>query len=178
MLRLYVSPCLFNFCAEFIISNARLGESQSGIKITKRNIHNLRYTNDTILMAESKEKLQSLLMKVKEKSEKAGLELNIQKSKIMASSPITSWLTDGEKVETMVEFTFLGSKIIAADNCSHKIKRRLLFRRKAMIKLGSILKSRDIILLTEVHIVKTMVFPVVRYECQSWTMKKTEHQKN
>ena len=139
MLRLYVSPCLFNFCAEFIMSNARLGESQSGIKITKRNIHNLRYTNDTILMAESKEKLQSLLMKVKEKSEKAGLELNIQKSKIMASSPITSWLTDGEKVETMVDFTFLGSKIIADDNSSHKIKRRLLFRRKAMIKLGRIL---------------------------------------
>ena len=137
------------------MSNARLGESQSGIKITKRNIHNLRYTNDTILMAESKEKLQSLLMKVKEKSEKAGLELNIQKSKIMASSPITSWLTDGEKVETMVDFTFLGSKIIADDNSSHKIKRRLLFRRKAMIKLGSILKSRDIILLTKVHIVKT-----------------------
>ena len=165
MLRLYVSPCLFNFCAEFIISNARLGESQSGIKITKRNIHNLRYTNDTILMAESKEKLQSLLMKVKEKSEKAGLELNIQKSKIMASSPITSWLTDEEKVETMVDFTFLGSKIIAADNCSHKIKRRLLFRRKAMIKLGSILKTRDIILLTEVHIVKTMAFPAVMYGC-------------
>ena len=143
------------------MSNARLGESQSGIKITKRNIHNLRYTNDTILMAESKEKLQSLLMKVKEKSEKAGLELNIQKSKIMASSPITSWLTDGEKVETMVDFTFLGSKIIADDNSSHKIKRRLLFRRKAMIKLGSILKTRDIILLTKVHIVKTMAFPAV-----------------
>ena len=165
MLRLYVSPCLFNFCAEFIMSNARLGESQSGIKITKRNIHNLRYTNDTILMAESKEKLQSLLMKVKEKSEKAGLELNIQKSKIMASSPITSWLTDGEKVETMVDFTFLGSKIIADDNSSHKIKRRLLFRRKALIKLGSILKSRDIILLTKVHIVKTMAFPAVMYGC-------------
>ena len=145
------------------MSNARLGESQSGIKITKRNIHNLRYTNDTILMAESKEKLQSLLMKVKEKSEKAGLELNIQKSKIMASSPITSWLTDGEKVETMVDFTFLGSKIIADDNSSHKIKRRLLFRRKAMIKLGSILKGRDITLSTKIHLVKAMVFPIVMY---------------
>ena len=140
MLRLYVSLCLFNFYAEYIMRNARLGESQAGIKITERNIHNLRYTDDTILMAESKEELQSLLMKVKEKSEKAGLELNIQKTKIMASSPLTLWLTDGEKLETMADFTFLGSKIIADGNCSHKIKRCFLFRRKAMIKLGSILQ--------------------------------------
>ena len=155
--------------------NARLGELQAGIKITERNIHNLRYTDDTILMAESKEELQSLLMKVKEKSEKAGLELNIQKTKIMASSPLTLWLTDGEKLETMADFTFLGSKIIADGNCSHKIKRRLLFRRKAMIKLGSILQSREIILLTNVHIVKIMAFSAVVYGCESWTIKKADH---
>ena len=155
------------------MSNARLGESQSGIKITKRNIHNLRYTNDTILMAESKEKLQSLLMKVKEKSEKAGLELNIQKSKIMASSPITSWQIDGETMETVRDFIFSGSKITGDDDCSHEIKRCLLFeKKKAMTDLDSMLKSRDITLLTKVYLVKAMVFPVVMYGC--WELDHKE----
>ena len=177
MLRLYIvtSPCLFNLYAEYIIQNAGLDEAQAGIKIARRNINNLRYADDTTLMAESKEELKSLLMKVKEKSEKAGLKLNNQKTQIMASGPITSWQIDGETLETVRDFIFLGSKITADGDCSPEIKRRLLFGRKAMTNLDSILKSRDITLLTKVHLVKAMVFPVVKYGCESWTIKKAEH---
>ena len=152
-------------------SNAGLDEAQAGIKIAGRNINNLRYT-DTILMAESEEEIKSLLMKVKE-SEKAGLNLNIQKTKIMASSPITSWQRDGETMETVTDFIFLGSKITVDGNCSHEIKRHLLFGRKSMTKLDSILKSRDVTLPTKVRLVKAMVFPVVMYGCESWTIKKS-----
>ena len=151
-----------------------LDEAQAGIKIAGRNINNLRYADDTTLMAESKE-LKSLLMKVKEESEKAGLKLSIQKTKIMASGPITSWQVDGETMETGRDFIFFGSKIIA-DSCSHEIKRHLLLGRKAMTKLNSILKNRDITLPTDVHLVKAMVFPVVMYGYTSWTIKKAEHQ--
>ena len=147
--------------------NARLDEAQTGIKIAGRNINKLRYTDDTILMAESEEELRSLLTKVKEESEKAGLKLNIQKIKIMASSPITSWQIDGETMETVANFIFLGSKITADDNCSHEIKRHLLLGRKAMTNVSSILKSRDITLPTKVHLVKAMVFPVVIYRFES-----------
>ena len=143
------------------------------IEISRRNINNLRYTDDTTLMAESEE-LNSLLMKVKEESEKAGLKLNIQKTKIMASGPITSWQIDGETVETMADFIFLGSKIIADGDCSHEIKRHLLLGRKAMTNLDSILKSRDITLPTKVCLVKAVVFRVVMYGCESWTIKKAE----
>ena len=143
--------------------------------IAGRSISNLRYAHDTTLMAESKEELKSLLMKVKEESEKAGLKLSIQKTKIMASSPITSWQKDGEKVETVTDFIFLGSKITADGNCSHDIKRCLLLGRKAMTNLDSVLKSRDITFLTKVCIVKAMVFPVVTCRCESWTIKKAEH---
>ena len=149
------------------------GGSTAGIKIAERNINNLRYGDDTILMAESEE-LKSLLMKAKERSEKVGLKLSIQKSKIMASGPITSWQIDGEAVETVADFIFLGSKITADGECSHEIKRRLLFGRKVMTNLDSILKSRDITLPTKVRIVKAMVFPVVMYGCESWTIKKAE----
>ena len=148
------------------MQNARLDEAQAGIKIAGRNINNLRYTDDTTLMPENEEELKSLLMKVKEESEKAGLKLNIQKTKIMASGPITSWQTDGEKVETVTDFIFLGSKIIADGDCSHEIKRCLLCGKKAMTNLDSVLKSRDITLLTKVHIVKAMVFPVIIYVCE------------
>ena len=177
MLRLYIvtSPCLFNLYAEYIIQNAGLDEAQAGIKIARRNINNLRYADDTTLMAESKEELKSLLMKVKEKSEKAGLKLNNQKTKIMASGPITSWQIDGETLETVRDFIFLGSKITADGDCSPEIKRCLLFGRKSMTNLDSILKSRDITLLTKVHLVKAVVFPVVKYGCESWTIKKAEH---
>ena len=154
--------------------NVGLGEAQAGIKIEGRNINNLRYPDDTTLMAESKE-LKSLLMKVKEESEKVGLKLNIQKTKIMASSPITSWQTDGETMETVGDFTFGGFKITADGDCSHKIKRHLLLGRKAMTNLDSILKSRDITLPTKVSLVKAMVFLVVMYGCESWTIKKAEH---
>ena len=154
--------------------NTGLEEAQAGIKITGRNINHLRYADDTTLMAESEEELKNLLMKVKEESEKAGLKLNIQKSKIMASDPITSWQIDGETVETVSDFIFLGSKITADGDCSHEIKRRLLLGRKVMTNLDSILKSRDISLPTEVHLVKAMVFPVVMYGCESWTIKKAE----
>ena len=168
-----LSPCLFNLYAEYIMRNTGLGEAQGGIKIASRNINNIRYADDTTLMAESKE-LKSLLMKVKEESEKVGLKLNIQKTKIMASSPITSWQIDGETVETVAEFIVLGSKIIADGDCSHEIKRHLLLARKVMTNLDNILKSRDITLPTKVCLVKAMVFPVVMYGCESWTIKKTE----
>ena len=159
------------------MQNAGLDEAQAGIKIARRNINNLRYADDTTLMAESKEELNRLLMmKVKEESEKAGLKLNIQKTKTMASSPITSWQTDGETMERVTDFIFLGSKIIADGDCSHEIKRCLLLG-KAMTNLDSILKSRDITLLTKVHLVKAMIFPVVMYRCESWTIKKAEHRR-
>ena len=154
--------------------NAGLEEIQAGIKIARRNINKLRYANDTTLMAESEEELKSLLMKVKEETEKVGLKLNIQKTKIMASSPITSWQIDGETVETVADFIFLGSKITADGDCSHEIKRCLLLGRKVMTNLDNILKSRDISLPTNVHIVKAMVFPVVMCGCESWTIKKAE----
>ena len=154
--------------------NAELDEAQAGIKTAGRNINNLRYADDTTLMAESKEELKSLLMKVKEESEKVGLKLNIQKTNIMASSPITSWQIDGETVETVSDFIFLGSKITANGDCSHEIKRHLLLGRKVMTNLDSILKSRAITLPTKVRLVKTMVFPVVTYGCESWTVKKAE----
>ena len=157
-----LSPCLFNLYAEYIMRNAGLDEAQTGIKIAGRNINNLRYADDTTLMAESEEELKSLLMKVKEKSEKAGLKLNIQKTKIMASSPITSWQIDGETVETVADFILGGgSKITADGDCSREIKRCLLLGRKGMTNLDSILKSRDITLPTNVHLVKAVVFPVV-----------------
>ena len=156
--------------------NTGLEEAQAGIKIAGRNINNLRYADDTTLMAESKE-LKSLLMKVKEESEKVSLKLNIQKTKIMASDPITSWKIDGETVETVADFIFWSSKITADGDCSHKIKRRLFLGRKLMTNLDSILKGRDITLSTQVHLVKAMVFPVVMYGCESWTIKKAEHQR-
>ena len=167
-----LSPCLFNLYAEYIMRNAGLEETQAGIKIARKNINNLRYADDTNLMAESEEELKSLLMKVKEESEKVGLKLNIQKTKIMASGPITSWQIDGE---TVANFILGGSKITADGDCSHKIKRCLLFGRKVMTNLDSILKSRDISLPTKLHLVKAMVFPVVMYGCESWTVRKAEH---
>ena len=159
------------------MKNGGLEEAQAGIKIARRNINNLRYADDTSLMAESEEELKSLLMKVKEESEKVGLKLNIQKTKIMASGPITSWEIDGVTVETVSDFILGGSKIIADGDCSHEIKRHLLLGRKVMSNLDSILKHRDITLLTKLHLVKAMVFPVVMYECESWTVKKAECQR-
>ena len=156
------------------MQNALLEEAQAGIKIAGRNINNLSYADDTTLMAESEEELKSLLMKVKEESEKVGLKLNIQKPKFMASGPSTSWQIDGETVETVREFVFFGSKITADGDCSHEIERPLLLGRKVTTKLDSILKSRDITLPTKVCLVKAMVFPVVMYGCESWTMKKAE----
>ena len=158
------------------MQNAGLYETQAGIKIPRRNINNLRYADDTTLMAESEE-LKSLLMKVKEESEKAGLKFNIQKTKIMASSPITSWLIDGETMETVTDFISLGSQITVNNDCSHEIKRWLLLGRKGITNLDNILKSRDITLPTKVHLVKAMVFPVVMYGCESWTIKNAEHQR-
>ena len=154
--------------------NAGLEEAQAGIKIAGRTINNLRYADDTTLMAESEEELKSLLMKVKEESEKVGLKLNIQKTKIMSSGPVTLWQIDEETVETMADFIFLGSKIPADGNCSHEIKRCLLLGRKVMTNQDSILKSRDTTLPTKVRLVKTMVFPVIMYVCESWTVKKAE----
>ena len=154
--------------------NAGLEGAQAGTKTAGRNTNNLRYTDDTTLTAESEEELKSLLMKVKEESENAGLKLNIQKTKIMASGPITSWEIDGETVETVSDFIFLGSKITADGDCSHEIKRRLVLGRKVMTNLDSILKSRDITLTTKVRLVKAMVFPVVMHGCESWTVKKAE----
>ena len=155
--------------------NAGLEEMQAGIKIARRNINNLRYADDTTLMAESEEELKNLLMKVKEESEKVGLKLNIPKTKIMASGPITSWEIDGETVETLSDFILGGSKITADGDCSHEIKRRLLLGRKVMTNLDNILKSRDITLPTKVCLVKSIVLPVVMYGCESWTVKKAEH---
>ena len=157
--------------------NAGLDETQAGIKIARRNINHLRYADDTTLMAESEEELKSLLMKVKEESEKVGLKLNVQKTKIMASGPITLWEIDGEIVETVSEFIFGGPKIIADGDCSHEIKRCLLLGRKVMTNLDSIFIGRDLTLPTKVHLVKAMVFPVVMYGCESWTLKKAEHQR-
>ena len=154
--------------------NAGLEEAQAGIKIAGRNINNPKYTDDTTLMAESEQELKSLLMKVKEESEKVGIKLNIQKTKIMASGPITSWQIDGETVETVADFILGGSKITADGDCSHEIKRRLLLGRKVITNLDSILKSREITLSTKVRLVKAVVFPVVMYECASWTIKKAE----
>ena len=159
------------------MQNASLDEAQAGIKIAGRNINNLRYTDDTTLMAEIKEELKSLLMKVKEKSEKVGLKLNIQKTKIMASSSITSWKIDGKIMKTVRDFILGSSKITADGDCRHEIKRHLLLGRKAMTNLDSILKSRDITLPTKVHLVKAMVFPVVRYGCECWTIKKAERRR-
>ena len=156
------------------MSNTALEEAQARIKIARRNINNLRYADDTALMAESKQELNSLLMKVKEESGKAGLKLKIQKTKIMASGPITSWQIHGETVETVTDFIFWGSKITADGDCSHEIKRHLLLGRKVGTNLDSILKSRDITLSTKAHLVKAMVFPVVMYGCENWTIKRAE----
>ena len=166
-----MSPCLFNLYAEYIMRNTGL---EAGIKIARRNINNLRYADNTTLMAESEEELSSFLMKVKEESGKVGLKLNIQKTKIMVSSPITSWHIDGETMETVADYIFLGSKITEDGDCNHEIKKHLLFGRKIVTNLDSIFKSRDITLPTNVRLVKTMVFPVVMYGCESWTVKKAE----
>ena len=155
--------------------NAGLEEAQTGIKIAGRNINNFRYVDDTTIMAESEEELKSLLMKVKEESENVGLKLNIQKTKIMASGLITSWEIDGETVEAVSDFIFWGSKITADGDCRHEIKRCLFLGRKVMTNIDSILKSRDVTLPTKVHLVKAMVFPVVMYACESWTLKKAEY---
>ena len=170
-----MSPCLFNFYTEYIIRNAGLEEAQAGIKTAWRNINNLRYADDTTLMAEIEEELKSLLMKMKEESERVGLKLNIQKIKILASIPILSWQIDGETVETVSDFIFGGSKITVDGDCSHEIKRCLLLGRKVMTNLDSILKHRDIILPTKVYLVKAMIFPVVMYGYDSWIIKKAEH---
>ena len=172
-----LSTCLFNLHAQYIIRNAGLDEAQTKIKIAGRNINNVRYADDTTLMAESEEELKSLLMKVKEETKKVGLNLSIQKTKIMASGPITSWEIDGETVETVSDFIFLGSKITADGDCSYEIKRHLLLGRKAMTNLDNILKSREITLLTKIHIVKTMVFIVVMYGCERWIIKKAEYRR-
>ena len=169
-----LSPCLFNLYSEYIMRNTGLEEAQAGIKISGGNINNLRYADDTILIAESGEELKSLLMKVKEESGKVGLKLNIQKPKIMASSLITSWQIDGETVETVADFIFGGSKITADGDCSHETKRCLLLGRKVTTNLDSILKSTDITLPTKVRLVKAMVFPLFMYGCESWTVKKAE----
>ena len=170
------SPCLFNLYAEYIMRNAGLEQALAGIKIAGRNINNLRYADDTTLMAESEEELKSLLMKVKEESEKVGLKLNIQKTKITVSGPLTSWEIDGETLETVSDFIVLGSKITADSDCSHEIKRRLLLGSKVVTNLESIFKSRDITLPTNVCLVKA-VFPVVMCGCASWTVKKAEHRR-
>ena len=172
-----MSPCLFNLYAECIMRHAGLEEAQAGIKIARRNINNLIYADDTSLMAESEEELKSLLMRVKEESEKVGLKLNVQKTKIIASGPITSWEIDGETVEIVSDFILGGSKITADGDCSHEIKIRLLHRMKVMTNLDSILKSRDITLPTKVRLVKAMVFPVVMYGRESWSVKKAERRR-
>ena len=169
-----MSPCLFNLYAEYIMRNAGLEETQAGIKIAGRNINNLRYADDTTLMAESEEEIKSLLMKMQKESEKFGLKLNIQKTKIMVFGPISSCEIDGETEETVSDLIFGGSKITADGDCSHEIKKRLLLGRKVMTNLDSIFKSRDITSPTKVYLVKVMVFPLVMYGCKSWTVKKAE----
>ncbi|KAF7245247.1 LINE-1 retrotransposable element ORF2 protein [Varanus komodoensis] len=169
--------CLFNLYAEHIMRKAGLDESLVGIKIASRNINSLIYADDTTLMAESEEELKSLLMQVKEESAKVGLKLNIKKTKIMASGSLTSWQIDGEEMEVVTDFIFLGSKVTTDGDCSQEIKRRLLLGRKAMANLDSILKSRDITLPTIVHLVKAMVFPVAMYGCESWTIRKAERRR-
>ena len=166
----YCHPAYLTLYAEYIMRNAGLDEAQAGIKTATRNINNLRYTDDTTLMAESEEELKSLLVKVKEESEKVSLKFNIQETKIMASGPITSWQIDGETMETMRDFIFGGSKITADGDCSHEIKRRLLLGKKAMTNLDSIVKIRAITLPTKVCLVKAMVFPLVMYGFESWTI--------
>ena len=169
---------MFNLYTEHIVRNAGLDELQAGIKIARRNINNLRYADDTTLMTESKEELKSLLMKVREESERASLRLNIKKkTKIMASGPITAWQTEGEKVEAVTDFLFLGSKITAYGDCSHEIRRQLLLGRKVMTNLDSVLKTRDITLPSKVRIIKAMFFPVVTYGCESWIIKRAESQR-
>ena len=172
-----MSPCLFNLYAEYILRNAGLEEAQAGVKIAGRNINNLRYGDDTILMAETEEALKSLLMKVEEESVRVGLKLNIQKTKIMASGLITSWQIDGETAETVANFVFLSSKITADGDRSHEIKRLSLLGRKVMTNIDSLFKSRDSTLSTKICLVKAMVFPVVMYGCESWTVKKPECQR-
>ena len=172
-----LSSCLFNLYPEYIMRNAGLDESQAGIRTSRRNINNLRYADDTTLMAESKEELRSLLMKGKEESQKVGLKPNIQKSKIISSSPITSWQIDGEKMQTVTDIIFLSSKITADGDWSYEIKRRLLLGRKVMTNLYSVLKIRDNTWPIKVHIVKAMVFPVVMYGYESSTIKKAEHRR-
>ena len=172
-----LSPYLFNFYAEYIMRNTGLDEAQAGIKIAGRNINNCRYAHDTTLMAESEEELKSLLRKVKEESDKVGLKLNIQKTKIMASGSITAWQIDGETMETVTDFNLGGPKITVDSDCRHEIKRHLVLGRKVMTNLDNILKSRDITLPTKVCLVKAIVFPVVMYGCESWTIKKAEHQR-
>ena len=169
-----LSPCLFNLYAEYIMRNAGLEEAQAEVKNARRNMNNLRYADDSTLMAESEEELKGLLMKVKEESEKVGLKLSIQKTKIMASDPITSWEIYGETVETVSDFIFWAPKSLQMMPASHEIKRCLLLGRKVMTNLDSMFKSRDITLPTKVHLVKAMVFPVVMCGCESWTVKKAE----
>ena len=172
-----LSHCLFNFYEDYIMRNAGLEETQAGIKIAGRNINNLRYADDTTFMAEREEELKSLLMKVKEESGKVGLKLNIQKTKIMASGPITPWEIDGETVETVSDFILGGSKVTADGDCRHEIKRHLLLGRKVMTNLDSIFKSRDITLPTKVRLVEAMVFPAVMYGSEIWTVKKAERRR-
>ena len=175
MWRLYIVPCLFSLYSEHITRNARLDEAQAGINVAGRNINNLRYADDTTLMAESEDELKSLFMKVKEVSEKVGLKLSIQKTKIVASGPITSWQRDWETMETVRDFILVGFKITADGDCSHEIKRLLLLGRKIFTNLDSILKRRNITLPAKVHLVKAMVFPVFMYGRESWIIKKAEH---
>ena len=174
---IYCHPAYLTYMQSISSKNARLDEAQAGIEISWRDSNDLRYANDTTLMAESEEELKSLLMKLKEESGTAGLKLNIQKTKIIASSPITSWQIDGETMETVRDFIFLGSKITADGDCSHEIKRRLLLGRRVVTDLDSMLKSRDITLPTKIHMVKAMVSQVVVYRCESWTIKKAERQR-
>ena len=171
------SPCLFNLYAEYVMRNTGLEEAQAGIKISGRNINNFRYADDTTLMAESKEELKKLLMNVKEESEKVGLKLNIQKTKIMASSPIIPCRIDGETVQRVTDFIFRGSNITKDGDCSHAIKRHLLLGRKVLTNLDSIFKSKDITFPTKLHLVEAMIFPVVMFACESWTIKKDEHRR-
>ena len=173
----YWPSCFFNLYTEYIMRNAGLDEAQGGIKFSRGNINNLRYADDITLMAESEDELKSLLMKLKEKGEKVGLKLNTQKTKTMASSPITSWQIDGETIETVADFILLVSKITADGDFSHEIKRLLLLGRKVMTNLDSILKYKNNTLSTNVHLVKTIVFPVVMYGCESWAIKKAEHRR-